>query len=728
MEDIFIDDRRQVSARAKNRKEDNKKSPKRSFRQYIVDLFIKGLMCASVIAINFILFAKSGSYSMFTGFQTINPEALYLLIALTSLVFLINFLLSFSKVLQNVWVAVVIAFFTTAILNQFALFDKGTILAGKYGDYLPQEFVSYLSYNSHIVIIIAVAIFSFLFMSFAGRMTQFYLLGIFLFILGWNLGTGYFYPINSNFKTVYNNPDEDIVSQNKNDEKRLVYLTFSGLTSYENMKKLSPADSNKKTNAAEIMLGFYTQNNFKLFANAYNNNGNPFENAVSALNFASTDEKADNFILSNVILHSHWDFDNLHSPTLYLKSNKLFRSLKKEDYQIHIYETHKLESCYINNEIVANKCVRKKNIPFNMDGTQLTTVQKTILLFDQWLESTGIIEDTCIINDVLKLVLSSQDFPLDNFSSLQLSVINSFKSLDIIARDIERDEGKNAYFALIELPADAYVYDSMCKLKPVSQWITADSTNAARKKESYAEQVACLYGQLENFIAKLSNNNKLANTTIVIQGLNTPQRLLPMAPTTDFAQNIENKTLTLAIHTAQSDKPSIDYAICPINSFLQNAFNNTPLCSSFENINLDKKAKEEAVKAFEEKQISAKTVEQSLAGFIQWYQNWAEANGAENNLKNLLPTEQEAETKTEAPSENEVKEVTEAKVAEEIDELPSEAETKTIEEVSDTQDTEETSENEPKEVQPQVQPQINIETKVIDLKENTEAPKEAEAK
>jgi len=721
MEDIVIDDRRQISARTHKLKDDKKKSPKRSFRQYFVDLIIKGLICSSLIALDFVLFAKAGSYSLFTGFQTINPEALYLIIALTGTAFLINILLSFSKMLQNLWIAALAAFFVAAILNQFALFDKGTILAGKYGDYLSEDIVNYLSYNSHIVIIAATAVLSFIFLSIAGRMTQFYLLGILLFILGWNLGTGYFYPVSSNFKTVYNNPDEDIITENKNKGKRLVYLTFPGLTSYENLKNLAPAgNKNKKASAAEIMLGFYTQNNFNLFANAYISGANPFENAVTSLNLTNS-QKMDKHLLSNVILHSHWDFENLRSPTLYLKSNKLFRNLKKEDYQIHIYETHKLESCYINNEIIANKCVRKKNIPFNMDGTPLTVTQKTIQLFDQWLESTGIIEDTGMVNDVLKLVLSSQNFPMDNFSSLQLSVINSFKSLDIIARDIEKDEGRNAYFAVIEMPADAYVYDSMCKLKPVSQWITADSTNAALKKEAYAEQVACLYGQLENFIEKLSNSDRLSDTTIVIQGLNTPQRLLNALPTNDIAKDVENKAVTLAIHSAGSDKPTIDYAICPVNSFLQTLFNNKSVCSSLDNFNLDDKAKEEALAAFQEKQLSSGDIGKSVENFIQWYQLWADANGAENNLKNLLPQakpqEDDKKEETSTPKEEEkevneeikeVKEIKEVPVAPQIEDLPSEAPTQTLEEASATTDD---------------KAQVKIETKVIELKNAEETGK-----
>ena len=102
MEDVIIDDRRQASAQAVNReKEATRGRPRRRrFRQYLVDLFVKSMMAASLIAINFVLFAEAGSYSIFTGAQQLNTEAMYILAAVFGLCFLISYLCSFSKFLQ----------------------------------------------------------------------------------------------------------------------------------------------------------------------------------------------------------------------------------------------------------------------------------------------------------------------------------------------------------------------------------------------------------------------------------------------------------------------------------------------------------------------------------------------------------------------------------------------------------------------------------------------------
>ncbi len=702
MEDIIIDDRRQVSARVNKRNQQNNKNTKRTLGQYLADLLTKGLLGAALLCLNFVLFAKSGSYSIFTGLQTINTEALLILAVLAGGAFAINMLLSFSKFLQNLWVTIIATFFISATINQFGLFDKQSFLAGKFGDYLPEIIVGYLNTSSYLIMIAAGAIFTFLLLSFSRRMTQLYLLGILLFIFGWNFGSNYFKPSTTYFQTVYSNPP----LEQKEDGKRLIYLTFTGLTTYETLQSLNtptPEKADKET-AADIMLGFYTQNNFKFYINTYSHNKNPFENIVLSLNLVPTDYKVDNYLLSNVLLQSHWNFDDIQNQTLYLKNNKLFRELKKEDYSINVYETHGLETCYYNNEIAVNKCVKKENIPFDMESTTLTTEQKTILLLDQWIESTGLIDEICIVNDILKLAISSQNFPQNDFSSKQLSVINSFKNLDIIARDIEKDEGNAAYFATMEIPADIYVYNSLCKLKPISQWISANSTNAQKKKEAYAEQISCLYGQLENFIEKLKNADRLKNTTLVIQGLNTPNRLIPLHPNQDIAKEISNKGINLAIYNSENQKAEIIYDLCPINTILQTLLGHPIDCKPLSDFKIEDTAQAEILKTFEEKHLSEKDIEKSLNNFINWYQEWADANGAENNLKTLVTPPQPQEDISTTPEAQEIKETP---ITEATEELPPEAENQSLNEAQETI-----------EQRPEAEPQIKIEAKVVELNNN----------
>ena len=655
MEDIIIDDRRQVSAKALNRekKAAQARGRYRSFGQYVADVLIKGLIVAALAALDFVLFAKSGSYSIFTDAQTINIESLYLISGLAILFFLINFLLSFSRFLQNLWVAVVSALFLLAIMNQFALFDKGSILANSFSSILTAEALEYFNYYSHIILAVAAGLVVLVFTTFAGRMTQTYILGILLFIFGWNFLENYFNPTATQFKTLYDNPTVN-VAENKSDQ-RFIYIAMPGLTSVDVLNGFStgtPAakQSTSVKTAIDAMLGFYTQNNFTLYANAYTSTSYPFLNLVTAFNPSDHKENYADYTLSNVLLRSYWNFDELHTPMLYLKSNKMFNHFRKDDYQLKVYENHGVETCYVNNEIAVSKCIKSSNLPFAMDDMNLTAMQKGILLFDQWLESTGLVADINQVNSVLQLVLSSQNFPAADFNYQQFSIVNSFKTLDVMAHEIDRDEGKNAYFAIIDMPADLYIYDSDCKIKPISRWISADSTNAQQKKDAYAEQITCMIGQLENFIQNLTNSGAMRDTTIVIHGLNTPKRMT--AVTAEPFEDIVNRTVSFAIYRPSNDQPSINNEVCNVDNIINSLIKKDAACQPYDDMGFANQIKDELNRKFAQIAITDKQIKSALPEFFKWYDDWAKVNSKDNNLSNLVNDKSEDSTQSAAQSEN----------------------------------------------------------------------------
>ena len=115
MDDIFLDDPRQISAKAvsaKNKAE--RKLKKRRFREYFADWIIKSLICAVLIGIDFTLFAEAGSYSLFDNTQTLNTEAIIIYSAIAAVSFAILFLLSFSLFLQDLFTAIIAGFFVGA--------------------------------------------------------------------------------------------------------------------------------------------------------------------------------------------------------------------------------------------------------------------------------------------------------------------------------------------------------------------------------------------------------------------------------------------------------------------------------------------------------------------------------------------------------------------------------------------------------------------------------------
>ena len=153
MDDIFLDDPRQISAKAvsaKNKAE--RKLKKRRFREYFADWIIKSLICAVLIGIDFTLFAEAGSYSLFDNTQTLNTEAIIIYSAIAAVSFAILFLLSFSLFLQDLFTAIIAGFFVLAVLTQFALFDRHSVLDSLFGQYFGSGISSILMTSSHLVI------------------------------------------------------------------------------------------------------------------------------------------------------------------------------------------------------------------------------------------------------------------------------------------------------------------------------------------------------------------------------------------------------------------------------------------------------------------------------------------------------------------------------------------------------------------------------------------------
>ena len=99
----------------------------------------------------------------------------------------------------------------------------------------------------------------------------------------------------------------------------------------------------------------------------------------------------------------------------------------------------------------------------------------------------------------------------------------SFKTLDVLLEDIEKDKGNRAYFVFLDIPSDMYVYDQFCRLKPQSQWLTMENykwvnnKNVFEKRIAYQEQFSCMIGKLEQFILQLKEKQLDKNTVVVLQ-------------------------------------------------------------------------------------------------------------------------------------------------------------------------------------------------------------------
>lgn len=678
MDDIFIDDRRQISAKAVNRSNEAQKGRrKRKLRYYLVDLIIKTLIAAALISINFTLFAEAGSYNLFTSAQQLNTEALIIYAAIGITTFLLMWLVSFSVILQNLLTSAVAGVFLLAIFNQFAVFDKSSFLGTAFAQFSSQG-TPLLNTSSHLIISGIFAFIFLIFISLIRRSTQAYFAGILLIILGGLLSEAYFDPGARSFRTAYENPAEN---KNKAGEgNNFIFIALPNLTSYQNLRDfITPVKDPKAKNlynekvqtALNAMLGFYTQHNFILYPNAFIEDGNPFLNLTASYNLTAPQTNAAQYTQDDVLLKSYWDFNRVVSPTIYLKNNKLFDTFRKNKYSLNVYQSRGIESCQINNRMAVNKCVVKNNIPVDVTAVGFTTGQKSALLLGEWLESTGLVSNVNPLFEGLSLV--SNSFTPLNFETSKLYVLNSHKIFDLLARDISASQGNNAYFATVELPSDLYLYDGFCKQKPLSKWVSLDNrpwfknNSDLLKKEAYAEQISCLYGQLENFMQTLSNSGQLSRTVIVLQGISTPSSLT-FNRNADFYNQLKGgKQITLAIFDPLKKAPEINNLICPAPVLFKSYLYKKATCRNFDKMNLADNTKQEMLKRFADEKITEAEVRRALPAFINWYQKWADANKTGNNLANLvIPAEVEKPAEPETKPQ-EVKEAPEPQAVDDAD-------------------------------------------------------------
>lgn len=675
MEDIILSDPRQASAQNISRKQKEQKKKGRRLREYFVDLFIKSLLLAVLLSIDFTLFAEAGSYNLFTAEQTLSQEAIWIYIGIVIFSLSIIFLFSFSLTLQNFIIGLGSGFLLLALFAQFALFDSHSILVKYFSSSLTGTMSNILNHYSHMILAVALILIVFIFLTFAKRSTQTYLFGILLLILGGLLSEAYFNPQTRFFDTKTSLGEENSHSNGRN----FVLIALQNAPSYYQLSSYN--ETQKDTSIEQSLnnvLGFYQQNNFTYYPYSYvKNNNNPNLNMVSILN-PDNNDNPEQLLLSDVIMNSYWDFKNIGHSKLYLKDNQFFGKFIKDGYNIRAYGGEGIELCTVNSRLSVNRCISRTGLPISFDDLNISPRQKVVVLAAEWLESTGFIRG---IDPILGLIsaFTREVSPL-RFSTKQLKSYNSFKNLDLIAQDISTDKGNNVYITIVDLPGHLFMYDNLCNLKPISEWLSADDKSSVlfQRKISFAEQTSCLYGQLEKFMQKLESSGKLAHTTVVISGLNTPFASIPGVEK-DLFKNLQNTKQTgIAIYDPQKDQADIDYSLCTVPGIL-GKYLSKKNCTELEGFTITEQLKAQIFQEAQKQEIPNKDIEDAKNTFKQWYASWAAYHQVENNMaEEIIPLEKSPDTPEIIPE----KEIKAAPATVQAEELAPEAEVKTLSETA----------------------------------------------
>lgn len=401
--------------------------------------------------------------------------------------------------------------------------------------------------------------------------------------------------------------------------ERLIYFI---LPNFLNANQIKEWSTDKALKSEILAREFYQKNKFITFHNAFVEEHDYFDNLIMLLNPKAKSNNINNYILKTRLLSGHWQFSNMIHNNINLKENELYDYLSYQGYQISAYKSRNIDLCRKNHQLNVQRCVEKVNQPTNIYEMNLSLLTRTKVLFMEWFFSLKL-SNMQNIAERLKLDKPQQISIIYN----NLYVMNSLKFFDILFNDIKKDKGKQAYFVFADIPSDMYIYDEFCQIKPKDKWM--DRANlpwinqeyTAERKDAYLDQYRCLYGKLQQFMDRMSEQNLLKNSKIVLMGASNVNNF-QNAPSDNYIEKfMDNNLINLAIYDDGQYQENI--TICPATDLINQQLFGFGKCGEIKNVH------EQTLLALKQKLYSLSlpnNTESDSTEFDKWYENWKKTN------------------------------------------------------------------------------------------------------
>jgi len=605
-----------------------KKEQKYKISPLWVATIIKIVYVFLLIAIDLVLFTGSGSLAIFQKGFILTTE----LNGILGIIFLISVVLmlvsAFNEKVQNVICAIVTFWFIVVLFNQFAQFDRGAFLGEYLAGYVGRSIPSFLFTQSHIILalLLSSAVLWFLFKAGIKLLAVYTLLFVFAFA--------------GILRNEYNNSRDhhDFIelyqSQIKNNaqthDKKFLYIMLPNLVSPKVMPLMDGKD------AGQIAAGFLAKNNFAVFSNAFTAKEMPFINMVSSFNVFSQ-EPPTSHILDTMLLYKYWKFFNINDEYIFLKNNQMFDTFRKSGYKISAYKSHGFDLCHKQHMFNVDRCIEKLNHPINFYSMNVTPSDRMQLLLVEWLTSMKIFRNMSGFYQAAKIFSDMESVPLVGINYNNLYVVNSVKTFDLLLENMKQDKGRQAYFVYADLPSDMYIYDEFCSIKPRHEWINMDNLpwinvdNTTAKKQAYFEQTKCLFGKLQWLVEKLSQEDLLSKTVIVLNGMSSVNNFRSV-PYADFSDDlIYGRLITLAILSPSAHKPVFDNQLCESNQIIRHYLYKDKSCDGLTDINIHQSLRDDLNEKLQQSDFTPEMIEEAVTVFDQWYQKWSRMNNLNTN-------------------------------------------------------------------------------------------------
>ena len=575
------------------------------FLLYWLNLIFFFTIGFSLLGIDFVLFASSGAGSIYEAFPVLQKEIIFALGGIASITGLIYFFLSGFSFMLSILTGFIMYMFGIAMFNHFTNAEVG---------------------DSEFYISLALAVTTFLLLFFSNRKIRFFFACAAAFAFGAVL-----------YHQNYDKPEfvteNTVVAKGMNESEgnhKLVHIMLPNLPSYSYIVRMNDDEANRvyREQLRSIMLGFYANYGFKIYPDAYVSEYNPYLNAANSLNMSTPENKYDNLQMQ-VMKDGYWQFKNRNDFEVYLKNSKMIDMFKEQGYAINAYQSHGINICRKANINNVSRCVTRVVNPVNMKSD---VFENTAVLAAQWLESSGWFNSLAsVIYSRVAKFYDPRKLPIISVPYKSLNPLGSLNTLDLVAENMIADKGKQAYFIFLDMPSDMFIYDDMCRLKPLDEWFSKNNkpwvgrSDVFDKRSAYMQQSMCIYGKLSEFMNRLKKSGLLDDAIVIIQGLNGLDDTLGDNDDSVINNFLNRQMTDAAIMDSKSKKFTVNKSICAIPDIINGYFGGEK-CTEFMGLSYSKTAKQSIRDKLGEVKYNNDIAKKSYLKYQNWMKAWNEVN------------------------------------------------------------------------------------------------------
>ncbi|MCP4394146.1 MAG: acyltransferase [Alphaproteobacteria bacterium] len=480
------------------------------------------LFCSLLLPMIFSFFARSINYPLLSAEYLVVMASLFFVSLCVAYICLI---LRFSK---TIVASLLVMFSTGFILDVFFLKDVATYLN------IQESCVLFGHGNLIIAFIVGIAAFFFVqnFKALAYYVGSFLMFIVMLFLSFSSSAT--YIPEKMVAERFISNKKPQNVSTNEDgadsDDKFYIHIVLSNHIGYayaleEMSLKAEQAEKDIKEGFSvnlesisdvRFVEEFYKKYNFIFLPRAYPMSSDAQEAMAAVVNFGEGDVSGQHFPFSQ--------FDNalVNRDKHVIYKNKLFDLLKKNGFDINVYQSADLDYCHAGNVENIARCVSYASPIGNLQNTKLSLLEKEKILLSSFVRSSRFL--TSRQETFLKFFgmhKSSNVFTMPDsyYPASQLDMLENAKDDMLNAK-----ADKNAYFLHVALPYSLYMYDDKCNAVPaVSDWVSGNKKNGKARTRSeiykmYVKQLKCTYTKLDDMMEALKSKKILDNAIVFIHG------------------------------------------------------------------------------------------------------------------------------------------------------------------------------------------------------------------